>query len=53
MNAVAIAFMIVCTLGAVLIPHGRLPRRASTETETEIETGAEAATEPALALADG
>jgi MFS family permease len=41
--AMATAFMIVCTIGAVLIPHGRLPRRAPTETSAE----------PVLALVDG
>ena len=41
--AMATAFMVVCTLGAVLIPHGRLPRRASTEAEAE----------PVYALVDG
>ena len=38
----ATAFMIVCTAGALLIPHGRLPRRAPAEAEAE----------PVLALVD-
>jgi sugar phosphate permease len=49
--AMATGFLIVCTLCALLIPHGRATARVVGETEPAVVAEPEPA--PALALADG